>query len=1075
MTTQVLSGIQVGRDAFDNVNFVGPSTTTLTFAGDLTSLTYSVITPPNLATGDLLAVISFSTIPFSADVNGTPLFLPGTTASLGEITSTSGTHVILVIEDASGVDNIFQIGGDPLPSITTIAQFNAFEATITNGVIATGAFAPGVNLLATPWLNSTTSENDVLTGTGGNDLLPGGSGNDVINGLAGNDTLQGGDGDDTLDGGAGNDLLETGDNTGQDVILASTGNDTISTTGITGGYVGLFYSTLAGPITATIDGVANTGSIAKPGAETDTLLDVANPLNSGWTTGGLGLTGTGANDVLNINFGNEQWMQFAPGAGNDTINISMTGTSQLRLDYRAATSGVVADLGTGTVSQDGFGGMDMITGVLWELATGSGNDSILGSANGESFILGAGNDTLDAGDGFDRVRYDRSGLDTGIVADLNLAVGTVTGSTGGMAFSDDITGVEWVRGSDLNDMITGDGMDNRLDGRGGDDSLIGGAGNDTLFGYDGNDTLLGGAGNDSFYGSTGNDSINPGDNVGGATGFDEIRISSDQDTINFVDIVNGYVDIDSFGAADFYGTNVTVNIDGAANTGFIEIDAATGTTLLNVANVLNAGWTTGGLGVNGSQQGDVFNLNLDANQWMQAIWSAGNDAYNISGPGLGRVSYAGMSNGITADLTTGVVDKGVFGMDTITAGDFQLRATDNNDSITGSAANEIFILRTGTDTLDAGLGFDTLRYDRSGVTSPVNVNLDTGQATGMWNGSAFLHSVAGVERVTGSGFDDMLTGDAMANQLEGRGGHDTIWGMGGNDTLIGGDGSDVFRFGAGDGDNVIEDFTLSIDTLFLDDMALTDAQLTAIFNAATDTAGGALVDFGNGTTITFQGLTAADLAVPNNAPTVAIADQTVAPGQWVPLTAGMLNYSDIEMDALVSLELRDNTGALNNWYADGVRVNATTGYVTSDLGGIWFQGDPGDSTQTLSVRAFDGTDWGDWDDFELVTATPNTAPTVAIADQTKAVNEWTLLTLANLNFNDVDGDALVQLEVWDSVGGNNWWADGAYVDASGGYVTGNVTDVWFRADPAASTQTLWARAYDGTDWGAWDDFELVTA
>ena len=75
----------------------------------------------------------------------------------------------------------------------------------------------------------------------------------------------------------------------------------------------------------------------------------------------------------------------------------------------------------------------------------------------------------------------------------------------------------------------------------------------------------------------------------------------------------------------------------------------------------------------------------------------------------------------------------------------------------------------------------------------------------------------------------------------------------------------------------------------------------------------------------------------------------------------------------------------------------------------------------------------------------------------------------------MDGDALVQLEVWDSVGGNNWWADGAYVDASSGYVTSGVTDVWFRADPAASTQTLWARAYDGTDWGAWDDFELVTA
>ena len=69
---------------------------------------------------------------------------------------------------------------------------------------------------------------------------------------------------------------------------------------------------------------------------------------------------------------------------------------------------------------------------------------------------------------------------------------------------------------------------------------------------------------------------------------------------------------------------------------------------------------------------------------------------------------------------------------------------------------------------------------------------------------------------------------------------------------------------------------------------------------------------------------------------------------------------------------------------------------------------------------------------------------------------------------------MVRYELWDSEGGDNWWADGGIVDASEGYVTSDLSGVWFKRDGAPSTQTLWVRAYDGTDWSDWDDFTLTT-
>ena len=516
MTTYTLQGFAVERDNNDNVTNVFAVALDAVFIDGLDSINYSIISalPNELPLVDLgtdNTVLNARVFGSGFPADG--LEIAGNTDdSLGQVTTAQGTSIILSIEPfaAPNTELLFLIGGVPLTLPTTPAEFNALEASVTAiGQVTSGPFAPGVNIPMTSLLNTTSSENDSIVGGSGDDSLPGGAGNDTINGNDGNDTLLGGDGNDNMLGGTGNDLINPGDNiggnTGFDLIQTGTGNDTVDFVDILTGWVALNYSPVAGPIIATINGVTNTGTVNKGGGSgTDTLLNVVNPLNSGWTTGGLRVTGSAGDDTFNITIGDEQWMDVVGRSGSDMINITNSGNGLVRLSYNSSTGNVVADLGAGTVMQNGA--TDTITGQAWEIRAGDGSDSLLGSANDESFIGQGGNDTINGAGGFDRLRFDRSGNDSAV--NVNLETGMATGTFNGAGFTYDISNIEWVRGTGtfdnsgelvgFNDTLTGaNGVDNLLEGREGDDSLTGLSGDDTLAGDKGADTLDGGDGKDT--------------------------------------------------------------------------------------------------------------------------------------------------------------------------------------------------------------------------------------------------------------------------------------------------------------------------------------------------------------------------------------------------------------------------------------------------------------------------------------------------------------------------------------------------------------------------------------------------
>ena len=383
------------------------------------------------------------------------------------------------------------------------------------------------------------------------------------------DTLRGSDGGEGLNGGPGNDVLIPRDGdynvaNGDDWIRGSTGDDRIVYTESGGprAWQRLDYDRLDQGITVTIDGGANRGTVNKGAAGTDTIVDVATLLNGG----NFGLEGTHSGDVFNLTVGGGQWMQVRGNAGNDTFNFR-GGGGTARLDYRNAPAGVDVDLGAGRASDDGWGDVDTINGHVRDFRGSNFNDVIRGSDNDESFIGRGGDDVIDGGGGFDRLRFDRSGVGA---VEVDLLNGTATGTWDGRAFSYRISNIERVDGSrNGGDRLYGSNGDNRLQGGGGDDFLDGREGNDRLEGGDGNDVLVGhggadrpeqlrgGAGNDTFIiGGDGTNTIEDFTNGEDLINLNVYGISSHSDVLAATSLApdgNGvWIDLSRYGGEGVY-------------------------------------------------------------------------------------------------------------------------------------------------------------------------------------------------------------------------------------------------------------------------------------------------------------------------------------------------------------------------------------------------------------------------------------------------------------------------------------------------------------------------------------------
>ncbi|NKC29586.1 calcium-binding protein [Roseomonas sp. BU-1] len=157
-----------------------------------------------------------------------------------------------------------------------------------------------------------------------------------------------------------------------------------------------------------------------------------------------------------------------------------------------------------------------------------------------------------------------------------------------------------------------------------------------------------------------------------------------------------------------------------------------------------------------------------------------------------------------------------------------------------------------------------------------NINAKDGDDTvSSGGGNDTVHAGSGKDLVYAGSGNDRIFGEASRDTLDGGSGHDTLVGGDGKDVLKGGrgddlltgdgDGSsseDVFVYDANNfGDDIITDFDLSQDVLEIKAGINGSgiAQPADLAPYITEVGGSAVISFGNGDSITLQGITKADL------------------------------------------------------------------------------------------------------------------------------------------------------------------------------------------------------------------------
>ncbi|SFK87048.1 beta strand repeat-containing protein [Falsiroseomonas stagni] len=749
------------------------------------------------------------------------------------------------------------------------AQVSAF-----GGIQTQGAF--GWNLLAagSGSFDFRTTTLDRLVGfvaSAGADTILGGAGNEAFSGGAGADSIDAGDGNDRV-------VVNTNDVVAGERLAGGAGIDILyvdSNTNISTAtqIVGFEYLLLDANVTATVSAAqigafggiqtqgafgwnllaAGTGSFDFRTTVLDRLVGFVASAGADTILGGAGneaFSGGAGADSIDAGDGNDRVVvntndvvageRLAGGAGIDILyvdsNTNISGATQivgfeyLLLDANVTVTVSAAQIGAfGSIQSQGAFGWNLLAaasgrfdfrtttldGSVGFVATAAA-DTIIGGGGDEAFYGGAGADSINAGDGNDRVMVNTNDVVAGerlvggagidiLFADSDVNIAAAAAITGFETLLLDanvsvalaasqvaafrIIEAEGAFGWNLFAANTGT-FDFRKTTLGGSIGFVGTTGADTIRGGAGDEAFRGGAGADSIDAGAGNDtvSLNTADVVGGerlvgGAGMDVLFADTDVN-ISAAAAITGFETL-------LLDANVSVALAASQVAAFriIEAEGAFGWNLF-AANTGTFDFRKtilgGSIGFVGSGGADTIR------------GGAGDEAF-LGGAGADSID-AGAGNDTvalnTADVVAGERLAGGAGMDVLFA--------DTNVNISAAAAIT---------------GFETLLLDAN-----VSVALATSQVASFkiidaegafgWNLLAantgtfdFRRTVLDVSvGFVGSTGGDSILGGSASERFDGGAGADTINPGDGADTLLGGTGDDVFVLVAGqaDGDRIAD-------------------------------------------------------------------------------------------------------------------------------------------------------------------------------------------------------------------------------------------------------------------------------
>ncbi len=148
-------------------------------------------------------------------------------------------------------------------------------------------------------------------------------------------------------------------------------------------------------------------------------------------------------------------------------------------------------------------------------------------------------------------------------------------------------------------------------------------------------------------------------------------------------------------------------------------------------------------------------------------------------------------NGVAQNAMADTGDGNIF-VEAFESDNDTLNGGSGNDELYGGGGDDTLIGGIGTDIVSGGDGSDTNSFEGIGVGVTATVAAD---GTGTASYGAINESFSGIENLTGSENNDVLTATgAASNVLRGLGGNDVLAGGGGTDSIDGGDGVDTNSF-----------------------------------------------------------------------------------------------------------------------------------------------------------------------------------------------------------------------------------------------------------------------------------------
>jgi Ca2+-binding RTX toxin-like protein len=315
-------------------------------------------------------------------------------------------------------------------------------------------------------------------------------------------------------------------------------------------------------------------------------------------------------------------------------------------------------------------------------------------------------------------------------------------------------------GSEIGQTIRGGAFADALFGRGGADLLVGNGGDDLLEGGAGADVLLGGAGSDtaSYRGSAEGVRVEldrergrNGDAAGDRlTGIENLVGSGENDTLTGDDGVNRL--------EGGPGNDTIFGLEGADR-------------------------IVGGSGADRIEGGSGSDR-IDTGSGADRIGGGRGKDTISAGSGADRVLGEQSADTILAMSGNDFIEAGS-GADVVEAGS-------GNDRVFGGSGGDIIEGGSGGDRIVAGSGSDVIE---SG------------------SGNDVIEGNSGRDRILAGSGNDQIRGGSDNDRIDAGSGDDLIIGGGDDDRLTGGGGADEFRFGAGDGSDVITDFADDVDRI----------------------------------------------------------------------------------------------------------------------------------------------------------------------------------------------------------------------------------------------------------------------